>query len=456
MKQILYKIYDIFRRGTVGFIRHKKSSFAFGVLSFAVASAMIFCALVTGACRIYIARNENPYSDYYRLFTARRLYPSLLTKWSQLEKTAITSIKDVKLIHEYIYNITDWYAETVSGTELKTHTPVAPLGYDESDVVCVYGVVDCMALSSFARGELILTEGRYITVSDHRSKNRVCMVSSEFAELNGLKIGDLIETRNWDLTVVGIYRDVSGNVESANASTAELQVNIFYVPLSVTSTVASYAVNYQIKLDNDSLIDEVEATVNKYANAMTDGKEAKFIKVSDLYGGDGNGVHALVDAFEIVQYVFIGISLVLMFINISSFMMSKQRETGIYLAMGQGRREIFGAFAIELLLSYTAGLIGAIITAVLLGGDLAAGVLEGAMRNMAASSIMNTTSVTVAAEIQEAAAMDAALSPYFVMECVWQVFGIITLVFAAGLAIAAYRIFRTNEMYLLTKREGMR
>ena len=103
-----------------------------------------------------------------------------------------------------------------------------------------------------------------------------------------------------------------------------------------------------------------------------------------------------------------------------------------------------------------AGLIGAIITAVLLGGDLAAGVLEGAMRNMAASSIMNTTSVTVAAEIQEAAAMDAALSPYFVMECVWQVLGIITLVFAAGLAIAAYRIFRTKEMYLLTKREGMR
>ena len=59
------------KNGWRNFLRKQNTSVSFIGFTAVVSASLMICALVFAVCNYYKARNENPYSDYYRLLVDR-------------------------------------------------------------------------------------------------------------------------------------------------------------------------------------------------------------------------------------------------------------------------------------------------------------------------------------------------------------------------------------------------
>lgn len=385
---------ESFKGGLRNAFRRRKSFWTVFFLACLVTCGIIFCQWISELCTLLQQREENPYTDYYRL----------VVDYTDFEEIGGYTSKDrmschwwhVREIHSYVQNIVDYTAELTEIVKAEFDVIPAPGGNKNEDIyVQLYALTDCIELSDFAKGNLSLLSGRLLTERDRRQQKNVCVISEELADLNAFSVGDLISVRlendRKQLEIVGIYRDHIWRNEMIVSYGYSYQANRIYVPLSFceeNGTCNCY--NYQIKLDDDSLIDEVEAVVNRYG--MAGGYPAVFIRVSDLFAEENKEVHIMRLAAEMVQIVFAAVIFLLLTLVLMSDIHARRRELGIYLSMGAGRQTVIGMLLTEYAVSFFSGMAAAFAVSACCSKPVLVSLFRTITEGNPVGSIQNTTS----------------------------------------------------------------
>jgi len=208
--------------------------------------------------------------------------------------------------------------------------------------------------------------------------------------------------------------------------------------------------NLQIKPDDDLLIDEIEKHANDYGVL---GYTVRFIKVSDLYSGQNIGIHTMETALEIIRYAFIIVSLLVVSVFSTSMLKARKREFGIYLALGDSKRNIITAVIIELLVSLVIGFSIAAGCVYKWGTTISTAMLRYATGNINAELLKNTTSEFLLESQKTNEVIEAVLNRSFVTSCIADSLLTIFIVFAVAALVSAIRIVRTSAITLLSDSE---
>ena len=446
-----------FMQGLKAFCRRKKYSLISVLIFFVILSALVFSSLIMNVCDVYKARNENPYSDYYRLLSDRKVTHEEMG-YVSYDKMYSGSWFHLQQIDDYFYDIEDYTAE-VYGQTTADIKPYLPEWMKDKGLFLLYGLTDCMELTEFAKGELSLTEGRYLSSEDRYENKKVCIINEEIAALNELALSDKIKIKMNDGTdeeysIVGIYKNNVPQPEANAYLSYDLPQNRIFVPLSTFEKAYGMGCyNYQIKLKDDSLADDIASYISSHG--MCDGYDAYLIKVFDLFETSNKTVHALEDALLIAQWAFVFVSAVLTFIFVRSSVASRKRELGVYLALGKSKTCVTASLLTELLLSVCISAVAAVTLASSFGADLSKGVLTEVLDNTSVEALRITTSDTVQVMAQEKVALSSFFGGDFVKESILGGFGAFFAVAVVGALVSAVEVFRIKLVNLLTSSEDI-
>ncbi|MBQ7939815.1 MAG: ABC transporter permease [Clostridia bacterium] len=445
------------RYGLKSMMRRWRQTLAFFLISFVIGSALLFGGLIRECCAVFQARNEDPYMNYYRLLLDRK-NDGLSEGYDDADFMSAPAWQYTRKFHEYFQNIVDYTVVLYRGPIKGNITPVLREVMKNYGELSVMGVMQCTDLDEFVRGELSIVEGRALTRQDYENKHMVCLISDQLAAVNDLHVGDPVEinldgnetTPDSPLTVAGIYRDNAQRNEGMVDRSYNLQANRIYIPCSVAEEIPFVrCYNYQILLDDDVHIDEIERIANAYN--MGRGYPLLFMKVADIYASENSGLHALSAAVEITQIVWIGVALAVVFLFLFSAVTSRRREMGIRLALGEKGGDIVLSVAAEFLLSAA----GAATVVSLIGGfigtDVAVDMLQSAMRGVSSEALRNTTSDAISVLIHEEMAVHALISTESIYRCIGQMWIWLLSVVGCGVMGAFVRMAGKKPMHLLKK-----
>ncbi len=435
-----------------------------GVLFFVITVALVFCTLMLSICDVIAARNEDPYSDYYRLVVDKTALGEDFG-YSSVDLMSSGGWKRNRNILRYFKDIEDYSGIIMMNSTSVELDPIMPDNV-ESKVINkdfkLFGVMRCIDLYLFGRGDLVLSEGRLISRDDHDNKEKVCVISRTLASLNGIGVGDTFDIGLYNerftpdakpvaFTVVGLFEDTVWRDKKANM-TSKLTENYVLLPFSALE-VTDYgldAYNFQIKAD-DRHIKEIERLTNYYSASFTDGYESKFIKVSDIYAGQNHGLRMLESTVRLLQYMLIGILCVLLVIFVYTSLNHRRREMGIYLALGGTKLgSVFMTF-------FEASIPVAIGT--ILGGDFvnlfmkrpAIALAELVLGQRSADSLSNTTSDSIASLSEDVRIIESALSHEVMTDVVIKGAGTVIIVFAISSVLTSLFIVLIKPIKLLSK-----
>jgi len=450
-------------RGLKSFFRRSRNSIIYSIFFCLVSFALFLSSVIGETSRMYREQNENPYSDYYRVILD---YEN--TGYSSLDYMNVGYQSDVDRFLELYRDITDYTLECMMDPAKPFTEGIEPfmLEWSEDKGFVFYGITDCKAISEFYKGKYTLASGRYITINDRKNNNHVCMISEKLAEKNNLSIGDSITyldyiinddgeivVERFELEIVGTYNTPAGNYNDVqHKNTQKLVENNIYIPYSVfrQHNMFGFPFNLQIKPDDDLLIDEIEKHANDYGVL---GYTVRFIKVSDLYSGQNIGIHTMETALEIIRYAFIIVSLLVVSVFSTSMLKARKREFGIYLALGDSKRNIITAVIIELLVSLVIGFSIAAGCVYKWGTTISTAMLRYATGNINAELLKNTTSEFLLESQKTNEVIEAVLNRSFVTSCIADSLLTIFIVFAVAALVSAIRIVRTSAITLLSDSE---
>lgn len=448
---------SLFVQGIKGFSRRWKQSLIATLMFLAILISLVISSLIMNSCSVYKAKNENPYSDYYRLLIDRKVVFSDLG-YVSYDKMYSGSWYRIQELNEYFYDIIDYTAEVFGNTTANIN-PYLPEWLDDSGYFLLYGLTDCMELTEFSRGELTLVDGRYINANDRYENKRVCMINEDIAVINGITVGDKIELKmkdgiNDEYTIVGIYRDNIVRSTLDVAISYDLSQNRIFVPLNTFERAYGIGCyNYQIKLSDDSLIDDIERYINEFG--MCDGYPAYFIRVADLFESSNQSVHALEDSLLISQYVFVFVSLILVIIFIKSIVNTRKREFGVYLALGKNKCEIIAIQLIELGIPLLISVLVTVILTIWFGSDISSYILLETLENTSAEFLKATTSDTVQMQMFEKDVLYSFTQNDFVFRSLGEAFVVFSPIAIIAVLLSIFEIFKIKVINLLTKQEDL-
>ena len=445
---------NILRLSWRGFCRRRKTSFAVALMVALICCALVACNIVLQVCELCRIRYENPYSDYYRLVVDRRAPQSGNAGFGSYDLMYCGWWSFIEDIHAYFLNVVDYTAEVTGSTVSDLETVSYEwMGDHGQRYILLYGMIDSRELATFARGELLLIDGRYLTRQDHERGDAVCMISEELAQLNDVRIGDVVQIQMQDesdapFTVVGIYRDTMWRDHSTTTLSYNMQCNRIYVPLCTFEHARAVdCYNYQILVDDESLIPQIEQKVNEYR--MTMGHPACFIKVSDIYEGNNSGARTLMMLIAGIRISFSAVALLLMFLFLHSTIRARRREIGTLQALGQSRWLIAVQVVLENLFACSLGMAACAVISSLCGERVAVWVLQRATDNTSVDALRNTGSDMLTFIQNELQSMQGMIGREMICSCIGTALQIVGVLLLTTLLISCADVMRGRLIKLL-------
>lgn len=450
------------KHGIRGFLRGGWTSLVIALLFFVSALAVMISTLVLDVCDIYRSKTEDPYSDYFRLVVDQEGAVMAVDAGSR----DYTRGPGISTIPSFFYDITD-YTAVVRNRYKTDMTPYTMPWTEDRDGAwfTFFGITSCSELPEFIRGEYVIASGRALERADRDREAYVCVIDRSLAEVNGLGIGDSISIPNvrdyikddcdWDgkLTVVGLF-DINTYQANTEKSSYDYAANKVYIPLSVMRRLSDYGTvyNFQVKLTDDSLADDIEDAIYRYG--LAGGYPVMLVKVSDLFASDNRGVRSLERVFEIMRLVFSCVVVLSAAIVAISVVHSQKKQLGIFLALGHGRVATSAMVTAELLLSVIIGAAAAMGIMLWLGADAANLLLMNALKNISADALSVTTSDGILSSAQISGFFTSLIDRGFVVHtCMGSLAVFIPAAVVAVLA-ALCGVMRINVLQLLTREEG--
>lgn len=234
--------------------------------------------------------------------------------------------------------------------------------------------------AAFRAGTFTLAEGRHITEQDHHK----ALVHKDFAEKNGLKIGDKLkmqanqhdEENRFNSTAIvesEIVGTFTGDGNGRAFLRTDLYQNVVFTDLDSARTLNGttpeneYYQEATFFVHNVTELDNVMTAASKLP---INWKGYQLYKTSDQFGGIGAsiaGINSLLNATFVGTAIFTVAALALV---LFLWLNERRKETGILLANGVGKAKIFAQYVTENLFVFIAALAGSFATSQLVAQTL--------------------------------------------------------------------------------------
>ena len=227
-----------------------------------------------------------------------------------------------------------------------------------------------------------------------------------------------------------------------------MQCNRIYVPLCTFERARAVdCYNYQILVDDDRLIPQIEQKVNEYR--MTMGHPACFIKVSDIYEGNNSGARTLMAAVSAVRIVFSAVALILMALFLRAVIRARRREIGTLQALGQSK----GCIGLQLILENAwaclLGVLTCIGTVALYGERFAVWVLKRTMAGTSLDALRNTGSDMLVLMQNELQSMEMMIDQKMILTCTGSALWMVGSILLITLLVSTVDVLRGRPISLL-------
>lgn len=154
--------------------------------------------------------------------------------------------------NQYFYHIAEGADVSLSDEKLDGLNELVEIIKENQRSMMVVGTKDMSLIPDFhiSSKRYYLVEGRFLDREDDLNKNKVCVVSSFFARMRGLKVGDKIKLklRNMDGTsygyIIHLNQDDWNNWKSYETEELELEIVGLYGEVSPDGTLFTTYTNY--------------------------------------------------------------------------------------------------------------------------------------------------------------------------------------------------------------------
>lgn len=223
---------------------------------------------------------------------------------------------------------------------------------------------------------ITIKEGTYF---DEESNDSV-MISYEFAELNGLKVGDSFKLKNIytekeiPLTVIGIYDSAE---ERANANTMYMNTETAAKFLSKDDyNSGNYDVgNVNFYMTNS---DNAEEFVNKINEEFTELAENNLKVAVDTseYDSIAGSIESVGGFADTILVIVVVAAIIIITLIVTINVKDRRYEIGVLMSLGASKKNIIGQIVTELLIVGTLGFTLASITGTVFASTLGSMILE--------------------------------------------------------------------------------
>ena len=286
---------------------------------------------------------------------------------NRLRRETLNAILEIPGIVDYNMTLRDSFMGTPKNFSFISTGFGFNLGLENSeDIFTVYSVSNSERMEGFANGNLRLESGRHLTNDDYRA----VLISEELAELNGIKLGDILELSgsstgghffvtmidnvsaqpriSMTFEVVGIFsgtRGSSGFMQGllpSNQLITDLASSIHDENPDILPSFLSVFVDDPLEIDN--IFYEISNLPEVYGR--------NFIMTMGIEGFEAisTPLESLQGVVFIMIVIIIAVSLAILAILLTIWIRERVKEIGIFLSVGIKKVEIVGQFMLEALL----------------------------------------------------------------------------------------------------------
>ena len=242
--------------------------------------------------------------------------------------------------------------------------------------IAIYGINAYAYIDGVKDETITIKDGTYF---DESSTDSV-MISYEFAELNGLKVGDTFKLKNAyteksiTLTVIGIY-DTSS--ERANANTIYMNTETaakFFDTEEYNN--GNYAVgDVKFYMTNSDRADEFVEKVNAEFTELSE-NNLKFAVDTSEYDSLAGSIESVGSFADTILIIVIIAAVIIITLIVTINVKDRRYEIGVLMSLGASKKNIIGQIATELLIVGTIGFALASVTGTVFAKTLGNSIIE--------------------------------------------------------------------------------
>lgn len=227
----------------------------------------------------------------------------------------------------------------------------------------VLGVWKTEEAALFTSGELSLTQGRHILPKDKHT----AIISEDLAEESGLKMGDTITTRRYELDqqgytgeeinvqIIGLFAPKEVEAFGEYVTTYDRIQNRVFVDLQTAVEINNsepekfYGFNtLNITVDDPDHMEHIITEITSLP--MIDWKGFTFYRDNENYENAAVPLTMLNKLIVLLLWVIVAVSIVILALILTLWTKSRVHEIGIFLSVGIPKRAIIGQYLAEVIL----------------------------------------------------------------------------------------------------------
>ncbi len=339
----------------------------------------------------------------------------------------VRAVKEVEGVADY--NSEDTKGYWGAGVDFKYLPAALDLSYTPYGASSGHtATISSEKCSDFVSGNYRLIEGEHITADD----KRVCLISKELADYNGLSVGDKVKMYSLDSDAItefrikGIFDGTEGT--AGNALTIdEIPANCGYI---------DYATMFELFGDEQdgygqlTIYVDDPLEVQNVCGRISDlpelkGKTLKLSIDTEEYSAVQTPLESIHDVANAVIIVIVIVSLIVLTLILTLWIRGRKKEIGIYMSVGRSKPDIIGQFYAETVITAAAA-----FAACALFGVFAAQRLGWLL---------------ISGRALDSSAFDIGITDLLF------VYLIVTAVIAAALTLALWTVFRLKPRDILSR-----
>ena len=233
----------------------------------------------------------------------------------------------------------------VDCTELELFEGTLPVDEELKNSTNIVGVWKGEEYSRFTSGEIVLTQGRYITPQDERK----IIISEDLAKQNGLKIGDTIRTsKNLELEIVGFFTPRELENPNDRVMTFDKIQNLI---ISDLASVIAYENSPSVQGFNELNVSvedpqDMESIIAK----VKDWKGFEITLNNESFENAASSLQQLSSLMSTILIVVLVVSVAVLSLILTMWARTRIHETGVLLSVGIRKLSILGQYTAEVLM----------------------------------------------------------------------------------------------------------
>lgn len=234
--------------------------------------------------------------------------------------------------------------------ELELFEGTLPVDKELKNSTNIVGVWKGEEYSRFTSGEIVLTQGRYITPQDERK----IIISEDLAKQNGLKIGDTIRTsKNLELEIVGLFTPRELEDPNDRVMTFDKIQNLI---ISDLASVVAYENSPSVQGFNELNVSvedpqDMESIIAKVKEMKdVDWKGFEITLNNESFENAASSLQQLSSLMSTILIVVLVVSVAVLSLILTMWARTRIHETGVLLSVGIRKLSILGQYIAEVLM----------------------------------------------------------------------------------------------------------